>query len=534
MGSKWNTLITSGAYIGEEMQAEFGRIPPVFLPVGAAFLLQHQLREAEAIRNIWLSLPNDYEMTASQRRLLDERGAHIVHVEPNKSLGLSVFQAILEMGPDLPLEIMHGDTLVLGPPCPDMDAVSVSEVSEQYTWGLVELKDGRIYGVRDEDRSDQISSEAIILTGYFFISDPARFLKSLVARDFSFAGALDAYATEVAVHAIDNITALDFGHLKTYYDSRRSLAAARQFNSLSIEGGVVRKRSQDRRKLDGEANWLRSVPAALQPFTARLIEDLDAPVSGEYRTIYSCYPTLAELYLARAPKVLWGKVLNSCMEYLVKATSYTVPNGEHHFDWLVAGKLRERIQHYPEFLPAPDEDLTINGDSVGTLADIVGELSLVVQGAPALPSCVMHGDFCFSNILYDLRSDRILLIDPRGLIADEITIYGDVRYDIAKLGHSIVGRYDQIMAENIHSAGSRADFLIDIPTDPIRDWLESEYLKAHINNTQFDSIEIKAAIVSLFLSMIPLHSENPVRQRSLFARGLQLYSRFFDPHFELA
>src|SRR5690606_40930853 len=42
---------------------------------------------------------------------------------------------------------------------------------------------------------------------------------------------------------------------------------------------------------------------------------------------------------------------------------------------------------------------------------------------------IMHGDFCFSNILFDSRSNRIKLIDPRGINANgEISIYGDQKY----------------------------------------------------------------------------------------------------------
>lgn len=527
MGSDWNTLITSGAYIGDEMQAEFGRIPPAFLPIGAALLVEHQLREAGEQRNMWLSLPNDYEITASQERLLDNAAVRVFRVEPRKSLGLSVFQAILEIGADCPMEIIHGDTLVLEPPLPETDVFSVKKVAEQFKWGLVDLYEGKVCGVQDADRSDTISSEAIILSGYFVISQPWRFLKCLVARDFSFTGALDAYADEVPVSVCDSVITLDCGHLKTYYDSRRSLAAARHFNSIGIEGGVVHKRSRDRDKINAEANWLRSVPADLQPFTARLIEDSGAPDSGEYRTLYSSYPTLAEIYLARTPKVVWSKIFDSCLDYLGKAASHTIPEKKGVFEWLVISKLRERITHYPAFLPKPDAQLTINGQSVGNLNSIVDKLAVIVEGAPDRPCCVMHGDFCFSNMLFDLRSDRIQLIDPRGLIAGEMTIYGDVRYDIAKLGHSILGRYDQILGEKLIAGGSGANFLLDIPPDSVRDWLGELFLGAQVAGQRFDATEVQAAIVSLFLSMIPLHIEDPVRQRALFARGLQLFWQFF-------
>ena len=525
----WNTLITSGAYIGEEMQAEFGRIPPAFLPIGSSLLVQHQLREAKGRGRVWISLPNDYALTISQQRLLDKKGVAVIRVEPRKSLGLSVFQAVLEIGPDHPLEIIHGDTLVLDPKLPQCDAVSVREVTEQYKWGLVNVENDQVCSVHDADRSDSISPESLILSGYFAIREPWRLLKCLVAKDFSFTEALDAYCAEVKVMADRATETLDCGHLKTFYDSRRSLASARHFNSIGITDGVVSKRSQDKRKLDAEANWLRSVPADLQPFTARLIEEPGAPQSGEYRTLYSSYPTLSELYLARTPQVVWRKILDSCLDYLGKAAQHTAPEKPSSFEWLVIGKLRERLKLYPDFLPKPDVPLTINGHAVGSLNEIVEHLSKVVANAPQPASCVMHGDFCFSNMLYDLRSDRIQLIDPRGIVGDETTIYGDLRYDIAKLGHSIVGRYDQIMGEGILVEQFAESFRLDIPVDSLRDWLEESFLAVSVDGWEFGAKEVKAAMVSLFLSMIPLHAEAPDRQKALFANGLRLFDQYFGP-----
>lgn len=527
MTTDCNILITSGAYIGEEMQAEFGRIPPAFLPIGNAFLIQHQLDELGRQSNIWVSLPNDYDLTVSQQSLLDKNNLQVIRVEPRRSLGLAVFQSILEMGPDRRLLILHGDTLVTKPVMVNDDTVSVCEVSEQYKWGIVEVDDSAVSAVYDADRTDAATQDTLILSGYFAFFQPWRFLKCIVARDFSFVGAIDSYARELKVSADRHVATLDCGHLKTFYDTRRNLASTRHFNSIRIKDGVVYKNSCDQKKIDAEANWLRSVPADLQPFTARLIEDPGAPSSGEYRTLYTSYPSLAELYLARTPQVVWQKILDSCLAYLDKAAAHIAQEKTSPFRWLVIEKLHQRLAQYPDFLPKRNERLTINGESVGSLDDIVERLAQVVADAPARPTCVMHGDFCFSNMLYDLRSDRIQLIDPRGLIGSEMTILGDLRYDIAKLGHSILGRYDQILGEGLQAGGAGGNFTLDIAPDLLRDWLEEAFLTARAAEQRFDAPEVAAAIVSLFLSMIPLHAEDPARQRALFANGLRVFGRFF-------
>lgn len=529
MSDPASILITSGTYIGEEMQAEFGRIPPAFLPVGPSYLVQHQLRRLGGEREVWLSLPADYAMDSALSRLLEEAGVRIVRIDPSKSLGMSVFQSILEIGPDRPLQIVHGDTLVTPPEAPPADCLSIAGVVEQYSWGLVELAGDRVRSVASEHRGDRLTEESLMLSGYFRFSDTGALLKCLSRSDFGFVSAIDSYCRDHAVAGVRDIDALDFGHLKTYYSSRYRLAAARHFNTLSIDGYTVLKKSRDAAKLDAEANWLRSVPAALQPYTARLIETRGEAETGEYRTVYANFPTVAELYLARSSRFVWQKILASCREYLDTAAQFEGP-GASPLAWLVVDKLRERLAQYPAFLPGQDDELSINGEEVGTLAEIVAQIEKVIAAAPARAPTIMHGDFCFSNMLFDVRSDRIVLIDPRGAVRGEQTIFGDIRYDIAKLGHSIVGRYDQIVAEHLVAEcdASERNFALEEPRgDALREWLEERFFEGCAGGVSFGEPAVRAAMVSLFLSMIPLHADNPARQRTLFANALRLHRRFF-------
>lgn len=524
---KFNTVITSGAYVGEEIQAEFGRIPPAFLPIGASFLLQHQLAGIKERGNIWITLPKDFNLTPSQERLLDKSAVSIIRVDGSKSLGESIFQVILEIGTDHPLEIIHGDTLVTGLGSFEMDVISVSEATEHYSWGGVDIDGERLLRVTGIDQSEAIADEQMILSGYFAFAEPLRFIKCLVAHGFCFTRALDQYVSELDVKITRRLTTLDCGHLKTFYSSRQRLAAARQFNSIVMDSGVVSKTSSDTLKIDAEANWLRSVPSDLQPYTIRLIENYGDKKKGQYSTLYANYPTVSELYLARTPRVVWNRVLESCLEYLNKASRHLAVRKRSPFHWLVIGKLRERILKYPDHLPSNDVPLEINGRNVGALLSIVEHLAKVVAAERERPACIMHGDFCFSNMLYDLRSDRIQLIDPRGLIQGEMTIYGDIRYDLAKLGHSIVGRYDQIIGEKLESNVTGSSFELIIPSDEQRNWISGKFLNSRVGADLCDSPAIKAAMVSLFLSMVPLHSEDPQRQQTLFANGLRLFATFF-------
>lgn len=522
-----NTLIMSGAYVGEEMQAEFGRIPPSFLPVGTAYLIEHQLSNLKHREERWLALPRDFIQSKAHSRIIDGAGLKVVPVDAKRSLGRALFDCLLCMDLDGPVEVIHGDTLVTAYPEQAADLFSITTATEYYRWGRVTAQAGRVLSIdAGEIRGGDLPEESI-LSGYFLFSQPNELLRLLGSTDFDFLATLDKYCKARAVGASLAPATLDFGHQKTYYSSRKDLASARHFNAISIGRHVVQKSSTDEVKLSAEANWLRNVPIELQPFTARLIHDARADLSVGYGTLYGNYPTLAELTLARPSELVWKRVFASVLEFLESAWAYRVEGSDGDLRWLVIDKLHDRLDDYPEFLPDRCDLLSINGERVGSLDALIKHLEEIIALAGPLPRSIMHGDLCFSNIMFDTRSDRIQLIDPRGIVRGSETIFGDLRYDIAKFGHSVLGRYDEIVAGHIVSTANGGDFTLEFPEEPLGTWLERAYLAAQIGTVRFDDDVISASIISLFLSMIPLHSENPGRQQTLFANALYLYQRFF-------
>ena len=52
-----------------------------------------------------------------------------------------------------------------------------------------------------------------------------------------------------------------------------------------------------------------------------------------------------------------------------------------------------------------------------------------------------HGDLCFSNMLYNKETETLKFIDVKGALKEE-DLWTNPYYDIAKLSHSVCGRYD--------------------------------------------------------------------------------------------
>ena len=198
---------------------------------------------------------------------------------------------------------------------------------------------------------------------------------------------------------------------------------------------------------------------------------------------------------------------------------------------LVLNKTGKRLN---EFLSQnkinPELQWGYEGKRLPSLHEIVHITSKVIHFENQGLRGVMHGDLCFTNIFYDFRTQKVQVIDPRGTIDDLVpSIYGDIRYDMAKLGHSIFGGYDFILANRYNCEGfDQRDLSIQFYDDGKMKAL-GEIAKISIfNGLSLNDLEIKALIIHLFLAMLPLHSDRPDRQKAFLANALRLYSENFS------
>ena len=139
---------------------------------------------------------------------------------------------------------------------------------------------------------------------------------------------------------------------------------------------------------------------------------------------------------------------------------------------------------------------------------------------------VMHGDYCFSNILFDTNSFLCKLIDPRGRLHDQ-TIYGDPRYDIAKLRHSVVGAYDYAVHGLFRLTEEKNNFIVTDNYPVFQDKLTSYFDKMVIQfGYQLDEIKLIEAL--LFTSMIPLHKDSMERQKLFYLKAVLKINDIFE------
>ena len=134
---------------------------------------------------------------------------------------------------------------------------------------------------------------------------------------------------------------------------------------------------------------------------------------------------------------------------------------------------------------------------------------------------IIHGDLCFTNILVEDSYDFLRLIDPRGNFG-LFDIYGDSRYEIAKLCHSLEGKYDYIIEDMFEINVNGTDVYYKILKDNKKIWkIFREVFATQLENIQ--AVRLIEAI--LFFSMISLHNDSLTRQYAMLATAYQLLEK---------
>ncbi|WP_421855638.1 hypothetical protein [Oricola sp.] len=531
-------LITSAAFISDDLTAELGRTPPSFLPIGNRRLFEHQLRLFEdCTEKTFISLPETYLPEKTDTRKLKEAGAATVPVPEGLSLGASVSHVLDQTKPHWTedgLKILHGDTLLSGISTDRKDIVSVATNDGYYERAVVQKKNGHCHNGLP---ATQFAEEGdLVLSGYFSFSDTAHFRHCLSTTDYDFVQALRRYGQDRKIEYAESGTWLDFGHLNSFFRSRAKITTQRSFNSLSIANQKVTKSSADQKKINSEYLWFTDIPGEIKLHTPRVLDPFckeDEQRFG-YSSEYLHLLPLNDLFVyANHSQYTWRKIfdacgtfLSKCREHMAKDRSAVDIAGEVH------AKTRLRLSEFARTTGFRlDQELTINGRRSPSLNEIAKRSLAPVQGRQASTPCVVHGDFCMSNILYDFRSQSIKVLDPRGLnLKGDTTVYGDQNYDYAKLYHSVIGLYDFIIADRytleVQSGGLCLDFDIEVNQDTHQ--IQEQFSRSLFAGFDIDEAEVLSITIHLFLSMLPLHSDSFKRQCAFIANAIRLYEELID------
>ncbi|WP_372880906.1 capsular biosynthesis protein [Psychromonas sp.] len=518
-------LIMSAAYVGKELESEFGKIPPSFLPLGNRRLFQHQVELAPEGVSVYLSIPESYEISLIDKRWLENKSVTIIQSPDKLSLGASLVASLnlADHCLDLPMHILFGDTLFTELPSGD-DIIGISEVQDSYNWAVVTNDDARWLENSDNHLNPETNS---VVNGYFKFSQPRQLIRYITQTHWQFLDGLNRYHLGIGLAAIKTSSWLDFGHVNTYYRSKACFTTQRAFNELVITDKWIEKSSCKDQKIRAEANWFEHLPARLRGYTPQFLGGSEHKNSFAYRLEYLHHTALNELFVfADLPTIIWKKILSHCLEFIKDCMKFSAPSNQpvNELNTLFGDKTKQRLEEYClQNKLTLDKKWIFNDASPASLNDLLTSSALHLPKERQNAS-VLHGDFCFSNILYDFRAGRIKSIDPRGItINNELTIYGDTRYDLAKLSHSVLGLYDWIIAGyfDVEIKNEKITFELS----GVRQHKATQQFFIELLESQFSltALNVYAMQIQLFLSMLPLHSDDLKRQQALFANAFRIY-----------
>ncbi|MDY3113004.1 MAG: capsular biosynthesis protein, partial [Helicobacter sp.] len=502
-------LIASAKYLPNEFQMELGKLPPSFLPIGAKRLYEYQAALFKPLgEKIVLSLPKSFILDEIDKDKLESLKIEILSVPDELSLGESIVYCL---NMNLPLKesvrILHGDTYFNALDFYENSLV-ITQVENNYDW---EFFDSSYVSA-----NNIVASKDSIVCGYFEIANPYYFIQSILRFHYSYILGIKEYSKAYPFFVVENKSWVDLGFVASYFNFKKQLTTQRAFNNLQIKNGYFVKSSSLDNKILGEIEWFKRFPLELSLNVPRFVELENA----SYKTEYLYLNTLQELFVfGRLPHFVWDRIFKNLKSFLKELHSFKA-EGQVDFDF--CKKTQERLC---VFLKENNFSLDSSWEAFGLKVSLEKMLLDINNAISDNASQVfIHGDFCFSNIMYDFKANDIKVFDPRGVdFSGNITPFGDFRYDVAKLAHSVLGLYDFIIAGffKLNVESQKINFEIKIP--PLIQSVQAAFLEIF---SDYDKRELYALLVHLFLSMLPLHSDNKRRQMALFANAFRLYFDF--------
>lgn len=535
------TLIVPSALMVSEELRKIGELPPIIYPINQKIVFDFLYEQySDVCCEMDIVCYEKADKVRSQLKKYKDDRIKCLTLDAVSDLGHSIYFALKNVqGISV---INFADTIVMDKiDCVEGDAFYCQEDLMTDTWTYFDEQNGIITNIYDRTTVNTKVRKKLFV-GVFQICDSVYFRTCLevafTVKNLSmstFYCALQMYSKRYPMQAITTEDWFDIGHEDKYYNSKLEVKA-REFNHISIDKnrGILRKTSDDREKFIGEIQWYLKLPSDIEYVRPRIFEYSTSYVDPYVSMEYYSYHTVHELYLyGDLTQQQWNLIFERIRFFCNDFKRYSLKD-EHITAALEDMYLTKTLQRFDKmrsddrFLPLFEKSITVNGVAYQSLSAVAKTLQ------KAIPEMlydvdvfyIIHGDLCFANIMVDSNFSFIKVIDPRGKFGT-YDIYGDVRYEFAKLFHSIDGKYDFIIKDLFDvsydlNAASITYSIFDRKREFDLYKLFLETFKREIGD-DIKKIELIEAL--LFLSMIPLHGENLNQQMVMLGTGLDILNR---------
>lgn len=533
-------IIPAAKIVPEELQ-KLGKLPGIIYPVNQKITFDYLYEEYKEHCSS-MDIICFEKADKVQRRLKNYLGEKVsIKILPEiRDLGHTIYFALKDVVDTV--IINFADTIVLDNVAEiEGDAFFFQEDYMSDTWTYFDEKDGKILRIYDKEPVKEEVRKKLFV-GVFQFTDAACFrkcLESAFKQDSlqigTFYYALQEYSKMHSMQPVLTNNWFDIGHEDKYYNSKLEVRA-REFNHITIDKnrGILKKTSDDKDKFIGEIKWYLKLPADVEYVRPRIFDYSTSYLNPYVSMEYYAYHTVHELFLyGDLTLQQWIDIFNRIRFVCDDFKRYTVrdDNIRQALEEMYLIKTLQRFEKMKKderFLAFFESPITVNGKKYQPLEKIIVALETAIPEMlyDVDTFSIIHGDLCFANIMVDSNFSFIKMIDPRGKFGT-YDIYGDFRYELAKLFHSVDGKYDFIIKDlfdldyntetsciNYHVQDRRREFNL------YKVFLDT--FAAEIGN-DLRKIELIEAL--LFLSMIPLHGESIRHQMVMLGTGLEILNR---------
>lgn len=299
---------------------------------------------------------------------------------------------------------------------------------------------------------------------------------------------------------------------------------SRVYNDFNVDEkqGIITKSSSDV-KLQDEIHYYKNIPKEYKKYFPKLIGSSAKDDKHHLKLKYIPVGNLGDLMINEAyDEDLWLDIFGEIKSILNDFSKKTVPYTQRYADEMF---IKKTENEYNKFKNNKDfinlfrfNTLTINDVDCANFDQIWPVVKDIIRQFTPSDFCVIHGDMCFSNILYNPEDvPRLKLIDPRGSFG-AVGHYGDRYYDIAKILHSIDGGYEYFITDNFEVKQSYNIVTLTYGND------NKNYILNTFINEFSDYDLVKAHIIEglIYIGMCARHYDNPKRQVAMYATGIRI------------
>ncbi|WP_052380301.1 hypothetical protein [Paenibacillus camerounensis] len=332
--------------------------------------------------------------------------------------------------------------------------------------------------------------------------------------------------SETLMFAPNNF-AMDISNIAAFLNFFSGGFEARYFNELVGDELILVKKSSDKQKMEKEYTYYHLLPDVMKKWYVMPYDFKAEKDYASYTMERLNVPDMALQWIHNSVSIRdMETFLNKIFSFIASRPVRKIERTEYmqRFNDLYYQKVLDRMNNLKELAPFSALNSYVVNGTTYSLEQIISdyhEIFLQFEGELSVYTEVIgHGDLCFSNILYDKNSYMMKFIDTKGALKEK-DLWTDPYYDLAKLSHSILGNYDFINNELfIISLNNSLSLQLSLKSRLLTPF-QQLFIKK-VEEAGYDIKLIRLCEASLFLSMLPLHIDNPRKVLAFLLNAIQI------------